>query len=426
MSSMTTAAPPVETEIASGSVTPERMTKPLKRLFGFSVPLFLSVYLIVGAIPGVLLPLQVAGIDEANKVGNLALITGIGAIVAMIASPIAGLISDRTRSRFGRRAPWLVVGALTTGLTLVGMGFANGVVQLVIGWSIAQLFLNLLISPLSAIMPDRVPAPRRGVFSALVGIGTMLGAIGGQSVGAAFAGNVPMGYFVIPGIAIVVAVLFVVFCRESSTLEMEREPFSLKVLLQMFWVSPRRHPDFAWGFLGRLFLYTGYFAITGYQLYLLQDYIGLGDNAIGMLPLLGLINVTALMVSTAVSGPLSDRFQRRKVFVIAASLIMALGMVIPVFLPSVTGMVLFSIVVGLGFGAYAAVDGALMSELLPSSGTYAKDLGVLNLAATLPQTLSPFVGGAIVLAFGYVALFPIGIVLAVLGALAIIPIKSVR
>ena len=423
---MTTAAPPVETEIASGSVTPERMTKPLKRLFGFSVPLFLSVYLIVGAIPGVLLPLQVAGIDEANKVGNLALITGIGAIVAMIASPIAGLISDRTRSRFGRRAPWLVVGALTTGLTLVGMGFANGVVQLVIGWSIAQLFLNLLISPLSAIMPDRVPAPRRGVFSALVGIGTMLGAIGGQSVGAAFAGNVPMGYFVIPGIAIVVAVLFVVFCRESSTLEMEREPFSLKVLLQMFWVSPRKHPDFAWGFLGRLFLYTGYFAITGYQLYLLQDYIGLGDNAIGMLPLLGLINVTALMVSTAVSGPLSDRFQRRKVFVIAASLIMALGMVIPVFLPSVTGMVLFSIVVGLGFGAYAAVDGALMSELLPSSGTYAKDLGVLNLAATLPQTLSPFVGGAIVLAFGYVALFPIGIVLAVLGALAIIPIKSVR
>jgi len=423
---MTTAAPPVETEIASGSVTPERMTKPLKRLFGFSVPLFLSVYLIVGAIPGVLLPLQVAGIDEANKVGNLALITGIGAIVAMIASPIAGLISDRTRSRFGRRAPWLVVGALTTGLTLVGMGFANGVVQLVIGWSIAQLFLNLLISPLSAIMPDRVPAPRRGVFSALVGIGTMLGAIGGQSVGAAFAGNVPMGYFVIPGIAIVVAVLFVVFCRESSTLEMEREPFSLKVLLQMFWVSPRRHPDFAWGFLGRLFLYTGYFAITGYQLYLLQDYIGLGADAIGMLPLLGLINVTALMVSTAVSGPLSDRFQRRKVFVIAASLIMALGMVIPVFLPSVTGMVLFSIVVGLGFGAYAAVDGALMSELLPSSGTYAKDLGVLNLAATLPQTLSPFVGGAIVLAFGYVALFPIGIVLAVLGALAIIPIKSVR
>jgi MFS family permease len=275
-------------------------------------------------------------------------------------------------------------------------------------------------------MPDRVPAPRRGVFSALVGIGTMLGAIGGQSVGAAFAANVPMGYLVIPGIAIVVAVLFVVFCRESSTLEMEREPFSLKVLLQMFWVSPRRHPDFAWGFLGRLFLYTGYFAITGYQLYLLQDYIGLGADAIGMLPLLGLINVTALMVSTAVSGPLSDRFQRRKVFVIAASLIMAVGMVIPLFLPSVTGMVLFSIVVGLGFGAYAAVDGALMSELLPSSGTYAKDLGVLNLAATLPQTLSPFVGGAIVLAFGYVALFPIGIVLAVLGALAIIPIKSVR
>jgi MFS family permease len=306
------------------------------------------------------------------------------------------------------------------------MGLANGVAQLVIAWAIVQLTLNLIISPLSALMPDRVPAERRGLFSAIVGFATMAGAIGGQAVGAAFAQNIPAAYLVLPGFMLVMVVLFVIFAPDASSKDAPREKFSLKVFLATFWVSPRKHPDFAWGFLGRLFLYTGYFAITGYQLYLLQDYIGLGDNAIGMLPLLGLINVTALMVSTAVSGPLSDRFQRRKVFVIAASLIMALGMVIPVFLPSVMGMVLFSVVVGLGFGAYAAVDGALMSELLPSSGTYAKDLGVLNLAATLPQTLSPFVGGAIVLAFGYVALFPIGIVLAVLGALAIIPIKSVR
>ena len=157
----------------SETTTPSkaRMPQPLRRLFVFIVPLNLAIYLTIGAVPGVLLPLQVQGIDEANKAGNLAIILGVGAIAAMIMSPIAGLISDRTRSRFGRRAPWMVVGALITGLSLVGMGFANGVVQLIIAWSIVQIALNLLISPLTALMPDRVPSAARGVFATLLGMG---------------------------------------------------------------------------------------------------------------------------------------------------------------------------------------------------------------------------------------------------------------
>jgi len=91
-------------------------------------------------------------------------------------------------------------------------------------------------------------------------------------------------------------------------------------------------------------------------------------------------------------------------------------------------MMLFSFVSGLGFGAFQAVDTALMSEVLPSKDDFAKDLGVLNIAATLPQTLAPGIAGAIVVAFGnvYTPLFPIGIVIALLGAFAVLPIKSVR
>ena len=58
--------------------------------------------------------------------------------------------------------------------------------------------------------------------------------------------------------------------------------------------------------------------------------------------------------------------------------------------------------------------------------SFAKDPGVVNIAATLPQTLAPGVAGAIVLAYGYAALFPVAIVLGILGACAIWPIKSVR
>lgn len=410
------------------STTPARarLTPQLKRLFGFIVPVNLAIYIVVGAIPGVLLPLQVQGIDPANKAGNLAIITGIGAFAAMVVSPIAGLVSDRTRSRFGRRTPWLICGALATGLTLVGMGFANGVAQLVIAWTITQITLNLVISPLTAILPDRVPSSVRGVFSTFSGVGMMVGILGGQVLGARLASNIQAAYLILPGVMVVVITLFVIFCPDTPSRNRVNEPFSLVVFLKTFWVNPRRHPDFFWGFTSRITLYTGYYVITGYHLYLLQDYIGLGKNAINFIPLLGLINLVAMIISISISGPFSDRIGRRKPVVVAAALLMGVAMIVPLLMPTLTGMLVFAAICSLGFGAYMSVDAALMSEVLPSAGTFAKDLGVLNIAATLPQTIGPFLAGAIVVSVGYAALFPVGIVLAIAGAVSIIPIKSVR
>src|SRR5205814_7122075 len=55
----------------------------------------------------VLLPNQVQAIaGPAHKVAVLGWVTGIGAAVAMISNPVAGALSDRTTSRFGRRHPW--------------------------------------------------------------------------------------------------------------------------------------------------------------------------------------------------------------------------------------------------------------------------------------------------------------------------------
>jgi MFS family permease len=419
------------TDVAEAVAPPvaekQRLSPDLRRLFKMIIPVNIAIYLVVGAVPGVLLPLQVQAIDDAHKAGNLALITGIGALAAMIASPIAGLISDRTRSRFGRRAPWIVGGAIALGLSLVGMGFANGVVQMIIAWVIVQVLLNFVISPVTAILPDRVPQAVRGTFATLSGIGLMLGALGGQVLGAALSSNIRSAYLILPGVLLVVLTLFVVLCREPSSRDRVNEPFSLKVFLGTFWVSPRRYPDFWWGFVARLALFTGYFLVSGYLLYILQDYIGLGDaKALKLIPVLGLLTLVSLVTTTAISGPWSDRIRRRKPFVIASSVVMGLGMFVPFLVPTTGGMIAFTVIAGLGFGMYQAVDSALMSEVLPGDGSYAKDLGVLNIAATLPQTIGPFLGGAIVVWLGYSALFPIGLVLAVIGAVAIIPIKAVR
>lgn len=411
---------------ASGPVVKVRLSRNARRLFTFIVPVNLAVYMILGAVPTVLLPLQVQGIDEANKAANLALIIGAGGAAAMIISPIAGLISDRTRSPFGRRSPWMVVGAITTGLTLVGMGFANGIVQLLVAWTIMQFAINLIISPMGALMPERVPSAVRGIFSTIAGIGAMVGILAGQIIGATLASSIRSAYLILPGLAIVVITLFVVFCPDTSSRDMPREPLSIALFLKTFWVSPRRHPDFFWGFVSRLTLTIGYYLITGYQLYILQDYIGLGDDAIGTIPLLGVVTMLAMVLSMSIAGPLSDKLGRRKPMVIAAAIILGGALLIPLFMPTLTGMILYTALSSFGVGSYMSVDAALMSEILPGEESYAKDLGVLNIAATLPQTIGPLVAGVIVIAVGYSALFPVGMVLALIGALAIVPIKSVR
>ena len=411
---------------AAGNDDPPAPIKGLRRLLGWIIPANLGIFLIWGAVPGILLPQQVTvALGEENKVANLAIIATIGAFAAMIAQPIAGQISDRTRSRFGRRAPWIVIGSLAGGLSLVGLAFANSLVGIAIAWTLVQIAYNFAQGPLSAILPDRVPLRRRGLFAALSGIGLMVGALGGQIVGSMFFNSIAVGYVTFAVVSLVVLTLFVVFNPDYSSTTLQPEPFRLGDFLRTFWVNPIRHPDFFWAFTGRLLLYTGYFAVTGYQLFILTDYIGV-ESPETVIPVLGLLSLVGIVISTMVSGPLSDRVGRRKPFVFGSSVFVGLAMLIPILMPTLEGWMLMTFIAGFGFGMFQAVDTALMSEVLPSAKSFAKDLGVVNIAATLPQTLAPAVAGTIVLSFGYVGLFPVGIVLSILGAFAVWPIKATR
>lgn len=411
---------------AAGNDDPPPPLTGLRRLMLWIIPANFSVFLIWGAVPGILLPAQVAVLfGEEDKLASLTIVLTVGAFSAMLAQPIAGQISDRTRSRFGRRAPWIVLGALAGGLALVGLAFAESLVGVIVAWTLVQICYNFAQGPLSAVMPDRVPLKRRGTFAALMGIGLMLGAIGGQIIGAFFFGSITLGYVIFAVFALVMLTVFVIVNPDRSSTALPREPFRWREFLGTFWVNPVRHPDFFWAFTGRLLLYTGYFAVTGLQLYLLTDYFGV-ESPEQVIPLLGLLGLVGVMISTVAAGPLSDRVGRRKPFVFASAAVVSLAFVLPWVWQDLTAWMIMTFIAGFGFGMFQAVDTALMSEVLPSAKNFAKDLGVVNIAATLPQTLAPGVAGSIALWFGYAALFPVAIGLGILGALAVWPIKATR
>ena len=194
----------------------------------------------------------------------------------------------------------------------------------------------------------------------------------------------------------------------------------------MFWVSPVRHPDFALGFIGRLLIFVPYYLMSTYQLYLLQNYLGLGARAVGWRSTLAGTALAATLVSTAIGGPLSDRLGRRKPLVAFSGMLTGLSFVAPWVTPTLTGFVVYSVVGGLGFGAYLAVDQALLSEVLPSGDANGRELGILNVASALPTAIAPGLAGLLVRTWGYVALFPVAFVLSATGALLVLKIRSVR
>ncbi|UOQ90768.1 MFS transporter [Agromyces endophyticus] len=391
----------------------------------------LVLFGIYGGIGAILLPMQIAMIDDANKVQNLAIVSTVSFVFTLFAQPIVGAISDRTRSRLGRRAPWMVSGALIGGILLLGMGFLDSVFWVGVFWVVIQVALNAVQGPLSAITPDRFARDKRGGASAMFGIGTQVGMTLGIMAAGVFAEtmNLGLGYASFGIAIIVVTLVFVVVDRDWSSKEATVAPWSWKAFLAGFWRSPRRYPDFAWAFTARFALMLGYFVVVAMSFYMLTDYIGMSMvEASSATVMLTLISLVPTLAAIALSGWWSDRIGRRKVFIYVSSVVMAAGFIAPIVMPDMTGMIIMNVVNGIGFGLYMSVDAALMTEVLPDGGKdAARDLGILNIATNIPQALSAAIAGIIITALGgYAMLFVFGIVLTVAGAVATAPIKSVR
>ncbi|MFG2304719.1 MFS transporter [Actinacidiphila glaucinigra] len=90
----------------------------------------------------------------------LALVTGVSALASLAVPPVVGLFSDRTRSRWGRRAPWILFGGLATAASLILLGAVGSVAGLLVGWFLVQGTVNVGLNVFLATIPDRIPPHR--------------------------------------------------------------------------------------------------------------------------------------------------------------------------------------------------------------------------------------------------------------------------
>jgi MFS family permease len=371
----------------------------------------------------VLLPQQVEALAPTDKEAVLALVLGAGAACSLVANPLFGALSDRTRSRFGRRRPWIALGFAGGAVAIALLAAAPAVPFLVIGWCAVQTLLNAPYAALSAAVPDEVPAGQRGTAAGYLGLALVVGVGAGTGL-AVIGGGSATGYLLCAVAALLCSLPYVLSGRHVR--HRPRPTWRWGEFLRGFWINPAHHPDFGWGFVTRFLVNLGNAIVLLYLFFFLSDVVGIADPAAGVLVLTAVYSA-AMLGSVIVAGTLSDRTGRRRVFVTTGALIMAGAAVLISAWPEWPGAVLAAVALGIGFGAYSAVDFALLTQVLPAAHDRGKDLGVLNIASSLPQVLAPAIAAPVVTGLGgYGALYLVAAAIEAAGAILVYRIRSVR
>jgi MFS family permease len=190
--------------------------------------------------------------------------------------------------------------------------------------------------------------------------------------------------------------LFAVTLNDRRLAKADKPKWSLREFAGTFYVNPRKNPDFSWAFASRFMFVLAYAFLVTYQAYYLLDKIGTAKADVPQQIFLGtLAQSVVLIAASLIGGKLSDRTGRRKIFVLAASVVYGLALFVIAIASHFSGFLVGMAISGLGFGVYASVDLALVVDVLPDKRNAAKDLGVFNIAGALPFSIAPAIAPAI-------------------------------
>jgi len=341
----------------------------------------------------VLLPARVAElVPAAEKATRLGLLFGVGAAMATLGPPLFGYLSDRFPSRRGRRLPYLAAGAVLTALALLVMAHAPSYGVLLFGYLLLQFADDLATGPYSALIPDLVPRSHRGTASGWMGA-LQAGAQIAAGLLGFLVGSLAVLFWTAAALNLAAAGVTLRYVKEPSN--PSPRPEGLLESLR----APWRDPDFRWVYFTRFLVMLGQYLVQTYLQYYLADVVRVfaafgrvvaerAFQAVGLLVLL--ISLGGVLASVP-AGRLSDRLGR-KPLIYASGVGLSL-LLFPVLLfPRFDVLLLLALLFGVGYGVYAAVDWALVADVLKRPLAHGTEMGVWQTSIVLPQILAGMAG----------------------------------
>jgi len=378
----------------------------------------------------ILLPKQVQNIAPHDKFLVIGLVHALGAIAAIVATPLVGALSDRTSDAGavgklrGRRHRWTLGMAILSAICLVLISQQVTVIGVLGLWALFSVFQNGQYASLSASIPDHVPVRQRATVAGWVGMPQALGLVIGVELVATVFTKQTAGYTLLAVVMLVFVLPFVFSTADPPLSKADREPFSARQLLEAFKVDLRAYPDFGWAWITRFLASLSISMGTLYLYYFLRDAVNYPHPTKGLTTLI-LIYTVCVIITATVGGRISDRMGKRKMIVTVSGALMGCAALLLTFVETWPAAMIAAVLFGTGFGAYLAVDQALITQVLPSAESRGKDLGLINIAIAGPAAVGGLLAALLVTVGHYPTLFASTAVCAAVGATLVWRIKSV-
>lgn len=379
-----------------------------------------------------LIPLQLNTPDDADGwisgVVWSGLVLAVGGVAGVIAGPVAGGLSDRTRGARGRRRPWALAGIALATLSLAALAAAEGPWVVGAAWIGVSVGTAVAASAFTALIADQLTT-QRGAASAAVASSQAVGIVLGVGAVVLLGLGIAGGYLVLAAFLAIGGTAAAVLLPDPPSPSASAAARERRTLAER--TAALRDRDFGWLLLGRLIVNIGNALGTGLLLFFLLYGLDRGAAAEDELLLLIVVYTVFVVAASVLAGRISDRTGRRVGPVVAAALVQAGASLLLAVAPSLETAFVSAALLGVGYGAYMSVGLALATDLLPFPDDHARDLGFVNVSASLGQLLGPLIGaGLVALVGGFWLLFAAGAVLSALGGVATLAIgrrvRSVR
>ncbi|MDE1917067.1 MAG: MFS transporter [Sphingomonadales bacterium] len=325
-----------------------------------------------------LLPLKVEAMSGAGRVIALSRILIGGAIAASLGNILAGMVVDRSYAHGGGRRRWMVVGIVLTCLAFGLILRAKTTDALMVAVLAFQLAINVLLSPVTVLMVDEVPDEQKGLAGGLLALGQPIAMLAGVGLVSAYEAGEALAYLATcAGVGLLTLPLL---CTRPR-------PASWRVSSQ----PTMKAGDLVWVGLSRLLLLTANSLLAGVLVYYFETLSsqvtpGMVARRVGVISMLAC--AAAVPVAVGVGALPIHGVTRKRVIAVAA---LAAGVAI-----AVLGLADRWQVAALGYGlfvcmvqVYSSQHSAMVAQALRSTRHRARDLGLQNLANTVPAILGP-------------------------------------
>jgi len=383
----------------------------------------------------VIIPLRLLEfIPEAQKNTYLGLMTFAGSMIALFVQPVAGAISDRFSSRFGRRRPFILVGTLLALLFLPGIGLSSSFPLLLLGYCLLQVATNIAQGPFQAFIPDLVPDRRRGVASGAKSLAEILGGVAFLRLVAYFMDNYTNGggetwlwlAIGIPGLILLAGMVTTMLIVKEQPSSFQGQPSNTKTIFGAYKIDVKENTSFIWFLVSRLFILMAMVVLQTFALYFIRDVIH-HPNPGGVTADLLITVGISMLLAVYPAGQLSDILGRKPI-ILFSGFIGIVGILVLFFSRTYTGTLVCGGLVGISAGAFLSTNWALATDLVPA-GEEARYLGLTNMATAGAGALARLTGPVIDFfnarqyGSGYSIMLLICVLYFILGSALILPVR---